>query len=230
MKNLNFRISGQKIKPSSQVKYLGIIQQDDLHWNSHLTKLRKKLSRSVGLLSKVTYYVPKYLLRTIYHSIFNSHSIYAGEIWGQNQTNCYFKKLLHLQEKAIRIINFKPQISPTDCIFKENKILRISDFVNYKYPLFLRKSLRRENVVIFNNMFTLLNLNHNHNTHAATNHLLDIPQKHTCNYRTYSIIFTASKVWNDILRMSNKDLLYCEFSTLKKTIFQSFLSKYENSS
>ena len=135
-------------------------------------KLRKKLSCSVGLFSKVRYYVPKYLLRTIYHSIFNSHSIYAGEIWGQNQTNCYFKKLLHLQEKALRIINFKPQTSPSDCIF-----LRISDFVNYKYDLFFRKSLRRENVVIFNNMCTPLNLNHNHITCAAINHLLDIPQK-----------------------------------------------------
>ena len=100
-------------------------------------KLRKKLSCSVGLFSKVRYYVPKYLLRTIYHSIFNSHSIYAGEIWGQNQTNCYFKKLLHLQEKALRIIDFKPQTSPFDCIFKGNKILRISDFVNYEYVLFV---------------------------------------------------------------------------------------------
>ena len=89
-KHLNFCICGQKIKLSSHVKYLGIILQDDLHWNSHLTKLRKKLSRSVGLLSKVRYYVPKYLLKTIYHSIFNSHLIYACEIWGQNQTNCYF--------------------------------------------------------------------------------------------------------------------------------------------
>ena len=52
-KRLNFRISGQKIKPSSQVKYLGIILQDDLHWDSHLMKLRKKLSCSVGLLLKV---------------------------------------------------------------------------------------------------------------------------------------------------------------------------------
>ena len=41
-KHLNSRISGQKIKPSSQVKYLEIILQDDLPWNSHLTKLRKK--------------------------------------------------------------------------------------------------------------------------------------------------------------------------------------------
>ena len=40
-KHLNFHITGQKIKPSSQVKYLGIILLDDLHWNSHLTKARK---------------------------------------------------------------------------------------------------------------------------------------------------------------------------------------------
>ena len=32
-KHLNFCISGQKIKPSSQVKYLGVILQDGLYWN-----------------------------------------------------------------------------------------------------------------------------------------------------------------------------------------------------
>ena len=112
------------------------------------------------------------------------HVKYACEIWGQNQTNSYIKKLLHLQEKELRKIDFKLQTSTSDCIFKESKILRISDFVNYKSTLFVRKSLRRENVVIFNDMFTPLNLNHNHNTHAAINHLLDIPQKQTCHYRT----------------------------------------------
>ena len=148
-KHLNFCISGQKIKPSSQVKPLGIILQDDLHWNSHLTKLRKKLSCSISLLSKVRYYLPNYLLRAIYHSIFNSHLIYACEIWGQNQKN-YFKKLIHLQEKAIW---FQPQKSPSNCTFKHNKILKISDFVNYKYLLFVGKSLRSKNLVIFNDVY-----------------------------------------------------------------------------
>ena len=89
-----------------------------------MTKLRKQLSRSIRLLSKIRYYVPKYLLRTIYHSIFNSHLIYACKIWGQNQRNYYFKKLLCLQEKALRIIDFKPQTSPSDCIFKKIRFLR----------------------------------------------------------------------------------------------------------
>ena len=30
-KHLNFRLSGQKIKPTNQVKYLGVILQGDLH-------------------------------------------------------------------------------------------------------------------------------------------------------------------------------------------------------
>ena len=123
-----------------------------------------------------------------------------------------------MQEKSLRIINFKPQTSLSDCIFKENKILRIWDFVNYKYALFVRKPLRTENVVILNDMFVPLNLNHNHITRAAISHLLDVSQKQTCHYGTYSIVFTASKVWNDVLRKSNKDLLFCEFSAFKKTM------------
>ena len=41
-KHLNFCISGQKIELSKSVKYLGIILQDDLYWNLHLSQLCKK--------------------------------------------------------------------------------------------------------------------------------------------------------------------------------------------
>ena len=55
-KHLNFRISGQKIKPTNQVKYLGIILQEDLHWTKYLSNLGKKLNLSIGLLSKIRHY------------------------------------------------------------------------------------------------------------------------------------------------------------------------------
>ena len=41
-KCLNFGISWQKIKLNKQVKYLGVILLDNLHWNSHLSNLEKK--------------------------------------------------------------------------------------------------------------------------------------------------------------------------------------------
>ena len=78
-------------------------------------------------------------------------------------------------------------------------------------------------------MSTPLKQNHNHNIQAVINHLIDIPQKQKCYYGTYSLVFTASKVWNDFLRKSNKDLLYCEFTAFKETVFEKIFSKYENS-
>ena len=56
-KHLNFHRSGQKIVLVDSVKYLGLTQQSDLHWKTYLTSLEKKLSRSIGLLSKIRHYV-----------------------------------------------------------------------------------------------------------------------------------------------------------------------------
>ena len=86
-KNLNFRISSQKIQPTSQLKYIEVTLRDDLHWATHLGNLRRKLSHSIGLLYKIRHYVPKHLLRTLYYSLFNSHLIYACKISVENQTN-----------------------------------------------------------------------------------------------------------------------------------------------
>ena len=206
-KQLNFRVSGQKIKQSSQVRYLGVILQDDLHWDAHLTNLEKKLSRSIGLLSKIRHYVPMHLLRTIYYSIFNSHLIYACEIWGQNQNNLRFTKLTKLQNKALKVINFQSSDSPTGPLYQENKVLKISDFINYKNALFVRNTLKRENPQVFHEMFIMLNQNHTYNTIAATYHFLDIVQVETTHFGQYSVKFQASETWNKLQRTQNLNLL-----------------------
>ena len=37
-KYLNVRVCSKKNKESSQVRYLGVILQDNLHWDTHLEK------------------------------------------------------------------------------------------------------------------------------------------------------------------------------------------------
>ena len=83
-KHLNFRISGQQIKTITHVKYLGIHLDQHLDWNLNMTTLQSKLNRAIGLLSKIRHYVPKFLLRTLYFTLFNSHLIYACQVWGQD--------------------------------------------------------------------------------------------------------------------------------------------------
>ena len=125
-KYFDFRIIGQKIQPTSQVKYLGVTLQDDLHWLTYLTNLKKNLSHSIGLHSKIRHYVPTHILRTLYYSLFNSYLIYACENWGPNQTSHLFKRLLLLQEKTIRLTklldeNFHIEVELQRSIFKCNK-------------------------------------------------------------------------------------------------------------
>ena len=168
-RHLNFRISRQKIVPVDSVKYLGLTLQSDLHWKMHLTSLEKKLSRSIGLLSKIRHYVPKSPLKTIYYLIFNSHLIYGCEVWGQNQNNVLVQRLQKLQEEAVYLINFETNLNVVGQLLKDSNILKLTDFIKYKYALFIRNSLRKENIPIFNEFYTLFNQNHVYNTRGSSN-------------------------------------------------------------
>ena len=226
-KYLNFRISGQKIELSKSVKYLGIILRDDLYWNLQLSQLCKRLSRSIGLLSKIRHYVPKHSLKTIYYSVFNSHLIYACEIWGQEQNSRLFKNLIKLQRKALRTLNFKNFNENSNPLFKENQILKMSDFIAYKNALFVIKSLKKENLSLFNDMFTILNTNHDHITRVGSKNLLDTPTSQSTHYGENSITAKATNNWNLLQRINNVDLLTCDLQRFKKAICNIYYADYQ---
>ena len=136
-------------------------------------------------------------LKHIYYSIFNSHLIYVCEIWGQDQNSRLFKNLIQLKEKALRIINFKNFNEDANPFFKENQILKISDFIAYKNDLFIRM----ENLYLFNDMFTLLN------TNVGSKNLLDTPSSQSTHYGENSIRVKATSNWNLLQRITNVDLL-----------------------
>ena len=167
-----------------------------------------------------------HLLRTIYYSIFNSHLIYACEIWGQNQNNLWFTKLTKLQNKALKVINFQSSDSPTGPLYQENKVLKIADFINYKNALFVRNTLKRENPQVFHQMFIILNQKHTYNTRAATYHFFDIQQVKSTQFGQYSVTFQASETWNKLQRTQNLNLLTSAPSEFKKALIEAYLTKY----
>ena len=136
-KHLKFRVSGQKINPTISVKYLGVFLNDSLTWATDLSNLTPKLNRAIGLLAKIRYYTPKSLLIAIYYSRFNSHLIDVCQIWGQAKSNL-FKKVQKLQEKALWIINFVPSTAQVNKIYKNSKILKISDYVSLQNAFFVK--------------------------------------------------------------------------------------------
>ena len=152
--------------------------------------------------------------------------IYACEVWGQNQNSQQHKKLLKLPKKALQIINFQPPTAPPNHLFSRTAILNITDFT--KDYRFVRSSLRKEGVPVFNDMFTTMNHNYNPITRGSVNHLLNIPQGKTTHFGDYSLRSTASKVWNNLHRSSNCNLLTCKNTEFKHSMQQIFLDNYNN--
>ena len=89
-------------------------------------------------------------------------------MWDQNE-NC-LKKLSSLQNKAIRIINFKEQDFPINELYYVNGILKIKDYIHMINFLFVRDVLSNESLEVFSNYFTKSDDFHDHMTQHSSRH------------------------------------------------------------
>ena len=80
-----------------------------------------KPNKAIGFLCKIRHFVPKFLLRTLYHTILHFHLIYACQIWGQNINT--LNKIQALQDKAVWIINFRANNNDVGELYKMIKCL-----------------------------------------------------------------------------------------------------------
>ena len=69
-KSLSILTLKKRTKISTKVKYLGIQTDQHLNCNEHIKNIIPKLSRAIAVLLKICHYVPKFLLKTIFYSIF----------------------------------------------------------------------------------------------------------------------------------------------------------------
>ena len=204
-KKLNFRISGQKIIPSDQVYYLGITLDKNLSFTTHTHNVRNKLSRANGLLAKIRHHINKDALKTIYHAIFCSYMNYAAQIWGLSSKNIS-NSIQKLQNKALRIINFKKYYDECEILFRQCKILKFEDTIFYNNCLFVSNCLAKTIPEAFNNTYKLTQDNHTYSTRGSRNKLIDVPKVNTHYYGTNSFKLTSLRQWNSLQNTLNFDL------------------------
>ena len=138
-------------------------------------------------LRKLQNILPRYILRSIYFSLIDSHLNYGLSVWG-SACKYNIKPLIISQKKAIRIICGKPYNHPTDELFKELNILKL----NSMYKLSLGKLMYNVIPISLSEMFTLNHNVHHYNTrNSAGPHLF---ARHSAIY-CKSFIMEAPKFW-----------------------------------
>ena len=102
----SFRVGGEEIDVINETKYLGVVIDNCLTWESRISMLQK-ISRAIGLLKYARNFVHTCTLINLYRSIIEPHFSYCCSVWG----SCGASKLdmlQKLQNKAARIVTNSP--------------------------------------------------------------------------------------------------------------------------
>ena len=120
------RINNIPLIRKENASFLGIVINENLSWKNHTKHVSSKISKAVGIISKVKHIFPKCVLVNIYNSLILPYLQYGNVVWGN-----YYKsniEILHkLQKRACRIITSSHRRQSSQPIFSHLKLLNIYD-------------------------------------------------------------------------------------------------------
>ena len=174
------KINGTVIKQVTEIKFLGVILDEQLSWEPHIESLCKRLKSNIGVLCRLRDVVPKKLYNSLYHTLFESHISYCISVWGGTGKG-KIDKVFILQKKCVRILfgdldayldkyntcarmrTFQKQIlgseffrkEPSKPLFVEQNLLTIHNLYIYHCCLEIFKILKFRTPISLNSMVKL---------------------------------------------------------------------------
>ena len=131
-------IDNNQIPRTDCLKFLGLYIDQDLSWKQHVNYLCKIISRNVGIINKLKHFFPREVLVTLYNALILPYINYGILAWG-NSGIAQINRLLILQKKAFRIINYTDYLAHCDPLFYKHNSLKISDIYLLQLGIFMYK-------------------------------------------------------------------------------------------
>ena len=118
------------IERKTNIRFLGVLIDENLSWKHHIKNVRSKVFKSIGILYRTRDFIDKRNLYKLYYAFIHSYLNYGCMAWAStNRTK--LKSLFSAQKHALRVINFKDRFSDTHQLFLNIRALSI-----YKLNIF----------------------------------------------------------------------------------------------
>jgi hypothetical protein len=124
------RVHNNGDRDNQTYKLLGMLFDEFLSFNQHVTYVHSKIARSLFLLNRSKNFVTKNALRMLYFATIHSHLTYCPIILSI-VCKTQIKKLFMLQKKAIRIITGSSFNDHTAPLFHDCNILTLDQIIEY---------------------------------------------------------------------------------------------------
>ena len=83
------------LRKKDHIKYLGVMIDESLSWKYHISYICSRVSRNIGIISKLRHYLSIHQLKQIYYNLIYPYLSYAVIAWG----SAYKTHLQKLQTK-----------------------------------------------------------------------------------------------------------------------------------
>ena len=211
MKKITLKIYKKVISEKDHVKYLGITIDSTLSWKIHIDNVSTKISKTIGLLYKIRYFVDVKIIKTLYYSLVYPHLIYGIEVWG-SADETHLNKLLILQKKIVRLICYSDvrhadySFSPSNPLFYKLELHKIYDIFKINLSKFIFKCLNKMTPVNFHNWYQLTSVLNRHDTrskfvnieNSVKTKTLFVPSARTSHYGLKLLKVLGPKIWNTL--------------------------------
>ena len=188
--DISLEIRNNILERVSTTKFLGLIIDEKLTFNHHIDFTCKKLSRVVGIIYRLSPFIPSSTMLTLYNALFLSHLSYGIAAWG-GSANCHISKLISKQNKILNLLPGNDRNSKYD----QFKILPVAKLFQYFCCIKLYNSICLGRHAHFYGTLSSLIPSHEHVTRQSSNNNLNLPNflKSRCQQ---SFLYNAVKFWN----------------------------------
>ena len=183
----NVVIGGSILTEIDKIKYLGVIIDNKITWIPHVTYVKNKISKGIGIMFKAKIILKRNTLINLYHSYIYPYLIYCIEAWG-NASNCHLEQLYFTQKKVARMISFSNYNAHSIYIFKQLNILPLNKLVIKRIGIMMYMYANYLLPPVINYMYTTNSNVHNYTTRHVNKSNINIYSK--------SFVNTSARIWN----------------------------------
>ena len=223
-KLINLKIDGVNIVQVFTVKYLGVTFDSNLTWKNHINELCSKLSKTVGIFSKLRYNVNIDILTMLYYSLIYPFLIYGVQVWGLTYPT-YLTPVTTLQKRIARSMTFSEPVSHSEPLLKSLNLLKFNDIIHSEILSFVYQWFHKLVPSCFLDFFKPISSIHEYPTRQSLNEFFFFKSIRTTQYGIRSLHYTGSNLWNS-LPITIKQIT--PFSKFRKTLKKQIIDSYNN--
>ena len=191
---LAIELNNLPVKESDSVRYLGVIIDKYLKFTKHIDHVSGIIGRNIGIISRIRFCIDKRTAHLLYNTLILPYLNYCCMIWGSNY-HSQIERLVILQKRAVRLIEYVYPPHSSEPIFKKYNILKLNDIVKSQMILVMHKFITKQLPGVFDNVYELCE--EGRPQRRQINHFIQ-PFSNR-NYRLFTTSCLGPKLWNAII-------------------------------